>query len=371
MTSVKNSFQRLYWIDRIKGVAILGIIVFHFFQIYPQSVPIIKTLDTHLPKVGFAMVDIFFLISGFNASYALKKYDPSIQKAKNFWVTWLKKRLTKIYATYWLAIIYICLLTYIFNGTIKLNSLTDFFLIAIGFPSYDLFKLINPGFWFVSVIVQAYLLIPLLLSFTLKNPKKLLILGIVVSIINKLICFLLLLLYGNRSQAYYFFLQTNFIGSYFFPLCLGLYWGIIFKRDGRFRRKDWWLSLIAFSLGIVWQLIILVNQSNVRYKLGLDLLVVPLLTLILYATFKTKNNSLFVKYIKQFMSYLGRNSYPIFLIHQPIFFLFLVFWQKTLGVDPYITIILTAIAVSINLALLLKLFIVIDFYWTKLIKNYL
>ena len=371
MTSVKNSFQRLYWVDRIKGVAILGIIVFHFFQTYPRSVPIINILDANLPKVGFAMVDIFFLISGFNASYALKKYDTSIQKAQTFWFSWLKKRLTKIYATYWLAIIYICLLTYIFNGTIKLNSLTDFFLIAIGFPSYDLFKLINPGFWFVSVIVQAYLLIPLLLSFTLKNPKKLIILGIIVSIINKLICFLLLLLYGNRSQLSYFFLQTNFIGSYFFPLCLGLYWGIIFKRDGRFRQKDWWFSLIAFSGGIVWQLIILVNQSNVRYKLGLDLLVVPLLTLILSAIFKTKNNSLFFKYIKQFMSYLGRNSYPIYLIHQPIFFLFLVFWQKNIDLNPYLTIVVTAIAVSINLALFLKLFMVIDFYWTKLIKNYL
>lgn len=371
MTSIKNSFQRLYWIDRIKGIAILGIIVFHFFQIYPQSVPIIKTLDTHLPKVGFAMVDIFFLISGFNASYALKKFDFSVQKAKNFWFTWLKKRLTKIYATYWLAIIYIYLLTYIFNGTIKLNSLTDFFLIAVGFPSYDLFKLINPGFWFVSVIVQAYLLIPLLLSFALKKPQKLLILGIVISVINKLICFLLLLFYGNRSQLPYFFLQTNFIGSYFFPLCLGLYWGIIFKRNGRFRRQDWYFSLIAFSLGIVWQLIILVNQSNVRYKLGLDLLIVPLLTLILYAIFNRKNNLLFVKYLEQFMSYLGRNSYPIYLLHQPIFFLFLVFWQKNINLNPYITIILTAIAVSINLALCLKLFMAIDSYWTKLIKKYL
>ncbi|MFM2063396.1 MAG: hypothetical protein RLZZ507_3066 [Cyanobacteriota bacterium] len=70
-TSNTPQKTRFHWIDRTKGLAILGIVLFHFFQNYPERTSIISILDRNSARVGYAAVDIFFLLAGFNTSYAL------------------------------------------------------------------------------------------------------------------------------------------------------------------------------------------------------------------------------------------------------------------------------------------------------------
>jgi peptidoglycan/LPS O-acetylase OafA/YrhL len=81
----------LAWIDQSKGLAILGIILFHFFQNYPFRTSWINSLYHLGAKVGFAAVGLFFVIAGFNTSYVLARKLEAKQELN--WQEWLKKRL--------------------------------------------------------------------------------------------------------------------------------------------------------------------------------------------------------------------------------------------------------------------------------------
>lgn len=66
--STSSAKKRLDWIDQAKGLAILGIVFFHFFQNYPHKNHWTSLLAQVGAKIGFASVDIFFVIAGFNTS---------------------------------------------------------------------------------------------------------------------------------------------------------------------------------------------------------------------------------------------------------------------------------------------------------------
>ncbi|MHC5730105.1 MAG: acyltransferase family protein, partial [Nostoc sp.] len=159
-----------------------------FFQNYPARSQLISILDSNGAKLGYAAVDIFFLMAGFNTSYALQKNQ--ITPIKINWKSWLIKRLYRIYPAYILAIILTCLL-YVF-ANIKINLNLNFLLSFIGIAGIR-FQSINPGFWFFTVILEAYLLTPLIFRFCQEQPNKILVLGLIGAIITKLLAFYFLI----------------------------------------------------------------------------------------------------------------------------------------------------------------------------------
>ncbi|MBK1990152.1 acyltransferase [Sphaerospermopsis aphanizomenoides BCCUSP55] len=104
--------QRFHWIDRTKGLAKIGIVLFHFLQNYPERIQLINILDRNFARVGYAAVDIFFLMAGFNTSYALmsRAIKQGNDTIKINWKSWVVKRLLRLYPSYWLAVIFTCLL---------------------------------------------------------------------------------------------------------------------------------------------------------------------------------------------------------------------------------------------------------------------
>lgn len=59
---VAVSKKRLVWIDRFKGLAILSIVIFHFFQNYHDRLVLAEILSRNGAKIGFAAVDFFLLL---------------------------------------------------------------------------------------------------------------------------------------------------------------------------------------------------------------------------------------------------------------------------------------------------------------------
>ncbi len=340
--------QRFDWIDQTKGLAILGIVLFHFFQNYPKEINLISILDRNGAKVGYAAVDIFFVMAGFNVSYVLARLaeKQNLNPITTNWKSWLLKRLNRIYPAYLLAVGCSLLLLCLF-GKYKLELNLDFILTCFGLAGYK-FQAINPGFWFFTVILEAYLAIPLIFYFCKSKPEKILILGIVGGVLTKLACVAL----GNKSDLYWYFLQNDFLGSYFSQLCLGLYWGIIFYGQKCFRKKDFVAATSIFLGSLVVYLCLELMKIDIIYMLGFDILFTPFFFLLCYLIFETlKKYQQLIGYILTFFSLLGIYSYQIYLIHQPLYFVLFKPLTKALDFNPYVKVILVAIATAILLTL--------------------
>ncbi|MHC5935603.1 acyltransferase family protein [Nostoc sp.] len=355
---------RFNWIDQTKGLAILAIVIFHFFQNYPERSQLISILDSNGAKLGYAAVDIFFLMAGLNTSYALisKLQKNQIEPSKNNWKSWLIKRLYRIYPAYILAFILSCLLYFFANSKINLNL--NFFLSFIGIAGIR-FQSINPGFWFFTVILEAYLLTPLIFLFCKNKPNKILFLGIIGAIITKLLAFYFLI--ADDQNNYLFFLQNNFIGSYLFQFCLGLYWGFIYAKHQSFRKIDFIVASILFSVGILIYAILTIFKIKYIYMLGIDMLFTPLFFLGIQALLSRLDKIAQIGRILSFLSILGIYSYQIYLIHQPLYFVLLPKLNHVIQINNYLKIGVSLMIVSILLAIYVFSFIKIERFVMKML----
>lgn len=338
--------KRLEWIDQSKGIAILGVVVFHFFQNFPSQLNLVHLLNRNGAKIGYAAVDIFFMISGFNIGYSLA------QKANDYgevsWFMWLKKRLFRLYPNYWLALLLTIVLYLLFSYPIKINLFPDLLSLISGITSYKNFQLINPGFWFFSVFVQFMILTPLLFKTSKYKPLIILWVGIIGGILTKIICLLLI----NNPNLFYVLLQNNLFFSYVFQFCLGIYWGYIYFEYKKFRKIDIYLTIIIFTLGIIGYVAISWQGIDIIYMLGFDLIFTPFFFLICYGICNLFNNP-----ISSILTQLGKHSYELYLIHQPLYFVLLPWLSMNLKINAYIQLLTSLILTIFFLWIYVLLFI--------------
>ncbi|HBE21355.1 MAG TPA: hypothetical protein DEG17_24850 [Cyanobacteria bacterium UBA11149] len=359
--------KRLDWIDQTKGLAILGIIIFHFFQNYPDRINLVNILDRNGARWGYAAVDIFFVIAGFNTSYSLASLikGGKISLGRIDWIEWLRKRIIRLYPNYWLAIILSIILLAVW-GRVNIKSFQDLILMGIGVPGYERFKTLNPGFWFFSVILQAYLITPLIFFVCKWKAQRILLLGIIVGAIAKIMA-----LANTEDPGFFIFLvQSNLITSYIFPLCLGLYWGFIYCENQKFRRIDWEVSIAAFAIGIAMYGFLLLSRIEFIYMIGFDILFTPLFLLLFYWICQTiiPKMTLAGKDLNLF-SLMGVYSYQIYLIHQPLLFVALPILGKRIDLPSYPRLFLAIIAIAILITLYVFVFIQLDNLLGKLMEK--
>ncbi|GFE70207.1 acyltransferase [Chroococcus sp. FPU101] len=327
--------RRLDWLDQMKGLAIFSIVIFHFFQFYPKELEFIAVLYRLGARIALAAVDLFFVVAGFTTSYMmirqLQKHNLSVSSID--FKSWLIKRLFRVYPAYLLAGFCSLLLYFIFKKFPPFNL--DLILSILGLADYKT-QVINPGFWFFRVLLQAYLIMPLILPLAIRNPKIILFIGILGGAIVKIIGLSL----PHTSWVYPYFLQNNSIGSYWLQLCLGLYWGAIYYYKNDFRKIDYFVSIISLSLGSALFFILPSLGINVIYKLGIDLFVSPLIFLLVYLFFTVVKERLkafkFMNFGWDKLSLLGIYSYQIYLIHQPLYLVIFAILVKPINVNSYV-----------------------------------
>ncbi len=345
---------RFNWIDQTKGLAILGIIIFHFFQNYPERINIVSVLDRNLAKLGYAAVDIFFLMAGFNVSYALisKLRKDGIEKIKVSWKSWVFKKLIRLYPAYLLAFVLSCLLYFLF-GNFQIKSPLNFTLSFLGLAGMK-FQAVNPGFWFFTVILEAYIFTPILFYICQNKFYKILILGSAIAILTKIVSFSCLL--ANNSFFYIFFLQTNFLGSYLFQFCLGLYWGWVYAERKAFRKIDFIVATSIFTIGFILYAILGITKVNIVYMLGFDMLFTPFFFLVIQALLNRLEKTAKIKWLLSFLSIMGIYSYQIYLIHQPLYLVLFPKLKQSIQVNQYLKIVVCLMIASILLSIYVFLF---------------
>lgn len=173
--------ERLFYLDFIRAIAAITIIMTHFNARYiymgAQYVykAIISTTFFNI-YIGDWGVSLFFIISGAALMYV---YDEKLELKKFY-----KKRFESIYPMFWIAyIIVFFVLFYLNKGMFLFAPKKNFILTIIGFDGYlasNIPTFYILGEWFLGCIILFYVIFPLLRYLTKKYPISLAIASIVI-----------------------------------------------------------------------------------------------------------------------------------------------------------------------------------------------
>lgn len=137
---------RIAEIDYLRGFSILTISLMHLLQMMPDIPSKIHTVAS----IGGSGVHVFFLCSGIGLYL-------SYLKRKMGYIEFLKKRFAKIYVPYIIVVIVSFFLPWMYAGSDRITALLSHVLLFKMFvPRYEVSFGLH--FWFMSTIIQLYLL---------------------------------------------------------------------------------------------------------------------------------------------------------------------------------------------------------------------
>jgi peptidoglycan/LPS O-acetylase OafA/YrhL len=274
-------------IQLLRGFAALVVVVHHVGGYV--RVNIAETLFGDKFRIGFAGVDLFFVISGFIIYFTAQQY---LGQASQFGVYW-SKRLIRVFPIYWLVATALFLLQWFLSTYLKVTSFSTEY--GGGFwtylQTYLLFPLhfaINPVTWTLSYELFFYLLFSLLIL-----SKRYWIIPAIILLVSFHNLIYHPILETNKGLSYYNFVFSGynfeflmgFLICYYFKkitislpfsfLLLGvsittiLYWGY---GVGDY---DYYKRVLVFgvpSAGILWSLLNIEEKLSFRVPRPLLLL---------------------------------------------------------------------------------------------------
>ena len=157
---------RQMYIEFLKGISILTIVLFHLDICYVDGAPVIWS---KLIGQFFFATRIFFFCSGFGLYYSHLRHPVS-------YPVFLKKRFIKIYIPYILVVFVCFFVPYTYQEADRISALfSHIFIYKMFSPRY--IQSFGP-FWFVSAVFQYYLLFYLIIRMKEKLNNDRLFLGI-------------------------------------------------------------------------------------------------------------------------------------------------------------------------------------------------
>jgi peptidoglycan/LPS O-acetylase OafA/YrhL len=171
-----SAVKRLLWLDIAKGLAILWVVYFHFFTTYfeHRSLPppdwngllasaITLSGIAWLKVSGLALhsVSVFIILSG----WALMQSTARRASAGTLaWGAWYRARLLRLYPMYWVAHL-VYLISPFVARLEPVDSRVLLSLLGLRFIDIQMnFYYLNASWWFFSMLIQFYLIFPLLFS---------------------------------------------------------------------------------------------------------------------------------------------------------------------------------------------------------------
>ena len=362
-TDRTNSYKRnrsFLWLDRLKAVGIVGVILNHLVErLFPAayfSNPVqnwgsiadrVTQVITPLSGYGWADlpltvvrdagwlgeqgVQLFLIASGFGLTWSLlprnsEKPDPS-------WRSFYKRRLWKLYPLWWFVHGLFLIISLLLRKGMALNQPQFYFsLLGIRFTP-ETFYYFSPSWWFIGLLIQLYLIFPLLYRGLQRWGPMPLLLG--TTTIALTIRGIGLYLIGDP------YLELWSRGNIFITrlpeFVLGMVVAAWFYHASEiterwFRSpKSWSIGLVLYGIGMVGAFT-LWGMSFSPFLLGTGLLIVlyPLL------------NQPWMDQIDRLgLRWIGQHSYGLFLVHHPILMRFIP--QNTVSIRSLMGVILSVV----------------------------
>ena len=300
-------------IDGLKGIAILAVVFYHFFDLLKSA----HFTESTLFDGGFLGVDIFFVISGFlitsSVFYKLSTDDFSL-------LAFYKRRCLRILPP----LLFVCIFTLIIGYFLlfpevynELNIEVANALLFIGN-----FRFANSGgyfaldssdklllhTWYLAVTIQFYILFPLIVLL-LKKVFSLKRLPLAVTVVFILLTVTSVIV--SRNGKGYLLTQCR-IFELFFGSVLFFYKDIVYKRVFSLNT---YLPVLGEVLGIV---IIIASIFTVELQNGIWTVTTSLPTMLGTALVILSHNKNSVLRLPP-LTLLGKSSYSLYLWHWPLF----------------------------------------------------
>lgn len=166
--------KRLLWLDIAKGLAILWVVYFHFWRTYFEhgelpppdwtnlfagTLTILGAIWIQVSSIGFHAVGVFIILSG----WALMESTARRAESGNLaWGAWYCSRFLRLYPMYWVAHLVYLVSPFVFRPE-PVDSRIVLSLLGLRFVNINMnFYYLNPAWWYFGMLIQFYLLFPLL-----------------------------------------------------------------------------------------------------------------------------------------------------------------------------------------------------------------
>jgi peptidoglycan/LPS O-acetylase OafA/YrhL len=300
-----NEVMSTNWIWGVKGLAVLSIVLYHWFSFFPEG---------FLGQAIRSMAEgahTFFTLSAFGLYLSLAKGKHQID------MSWFLKRFSKVLVPYYMAVMTVCLSIVIYGALIgnipdalrqfDLNPkslLASIFLYRGFFDNYVF--IINTAWWFVIAILQFYLIFPLLCFFYRKTSGKFFLGSIL--FINLFYQYVCVVTPGLHSPVF-----AKLFPSFLFEFSIGIYLADLFLNNpSRFFKLT--LGMKPFLIGVSLRLfsLFLTLYTDKGYVFT-DVFTATGFALIIYNLYYFISQNI---KLKQVCDWIGRYSLSIFLLHE-------------------------------------------------------
>lgn len=289
--------NRLDFIDFAKAFAILSIVLYHYSEAYAEGV------WAKAVMLGGTGVHLFFILSGFGLA---------VSAAKLGILDFYKKRFLRILIPYYIII----LLIYFVNKIIPLYPETGLYALFGHLFFYKMFDesiifSLGDHFWFISTIIQFYLIYPLIIY--LRNKAS--------TSVFLLFSLLISTIYWIATAVFevsHLHIYESFFLQYLWEFNLGIVLAERYRQQGQlFWQQNPLLLLIIAVLGLGLMALMVVKGGQIGKTFNdvpASLGYLALTCLCFWFIAK-------IKVALDFFIYIGKISYELYLTHMFIFFL--------------------------------------------------
>jgi peptidoglycan/LPS O-acetylase OafA/YrhL len=226
--------RRLVWLDVTKGLAILVVVYFHFFRTYFEhgvlpaadwsnlaagAATVLRRVWLEVSGLGFHAVGAFIILSG----WALMQSTANrAAAAPVLWSQWYRARLFRLYPMYWVAHLVYLVSPFVARFE-QIDSRIIISLLGLRFINIGMnFFYLNAAWWYFSMLIQFYLIFPLLFAVARKlGPATFLLLACAIGFFSR---YLMLIVYPQDGLWVLGGFAINRLPEFAFGMSLGMWY---------------------------------------------------------------------------------------------------------------------------------------------------